>query len=167
MSDLNSWEDDPAAQDDNLSRQTQQMNLNNQQQSTGFRASANTFQPGAQTFQPGQPFQQYGGGGYEQSYQQNYGGYPNQNYGGYSQYGGQQGFNQYAQGGYNQGYGQQGYNQYCKSDLTVQESSGFSFELGIPASSTFINTYQPNRATPSSQRRLPLQHNNHLARHRH
>lgn len=132
MSDLNSWEDDPAAQDDNLSRQTQQMNLNNQQQSTGFRASANTFQPGAQTFQPGQPFQQYGGGGYEQTYQQNYGGYPNQNYGGYSQPGGQQGFNQYAQGGYNQGYGQQGYNQYSQQGYSQQPAQAASSTQQAP-----------------------------------
>ncbi|KAI1777272.1 hypothetical protein F4818DRAFT_409813 [Hypoxylon cercidicola] len=128
MADLNSWEDDPAAQDDNLSRQTQQMNLNNQPQSqnpaSSFRPGAGSFQPGAASFQPGaqsfQPGQGYGGG-YMPNYQQGY--YGGQNYypqyggggqGGYGQYGqgqgqGQgQGFNNvYGQGGYNQGYGQQ------------------------------------------------------------
>ncbi|KAK8100700.1 uncharacterized protein PG998_007895 [Apiospora kogelbergensis] len=111
MSDLNSWEDDPAAQDENLARQTQQqMNLNNQpQQAQGsFHPGASSFQPGASTFQPGassfQPGQAYGG--YPQ--------YQNQYYGGqgqFQQYGGQ-GFNQYAQG-YGQVYGgqQAGYGQ--------------------------------------------------------
>ncbi|KAI0129430.1 P-loop containing nucleoside triphosphate hydrolase protein [Xylariales sp. AK1849] len=110
MSDLNSWEDDPAAQDDNLSRQTQQMNINNQQQQSqgGFRPGVSSFQPGAQSFQPGaQSF-----GGYPQygQQQQYYGG--QQGY--YPQYGqqGGQGFNQYNQGGYGAVYGQQGgYNQ--------------------------------------------------------
>jgi peptide chain release factor subunit 3 len=104
MSDLNSWEDDPAVQDDNLSRQTQQMNLNNAPPSGGFRPSANSFQPGAQSFQPGQQYQQYGG--YDQ-YQQ----YPGQGQGyGYPQYGAQAGYGQYQQGGYGAGYGQGGYN---------------------------------------------------------
>ncbi|KAI1769339.1 hypothetical protein GGR53DRAFT_473942 [Hypoxylon sp. FL1150] len=126
MADLNSWEDDPAAQDDNLSRQTQQMNLNqNQPQNPGassFRPGAGSFQPGASSFQPGaqsfQPGQAYGGG-YNPNFQQGY--YGGQNY--YPQYGGgggQGGFNQYGQGynnvygqgGYNQGYGQQQYAQY-------------------------------------------------------
>ncbi|KAK3381586.1 eukaryotic peptide chain release factor GTP-binding subunit [Podospora didyma] len=122
MSDLkDNWEDDPAAQDENLARQTQQqMNLNNQQQAQaqgGFRpavASFNpgaTFVPGAQSFQPGQA---YAAGGYVPQYQQQY-------YGGqqgyYPQYGGaQQNFGQYgqqqpAQQGYPAAYGQTGYNQ--------------------------------------------------------
>ncbi|OLN95980.1 Eukaryotic peptide chain release factor GTP-binding subunit [Colletotrichum chlorophyti] len=112
MSNLNSWEDDPAAQDDNLSRQAQQqLNINNQQnpQAGGFRPGGASFTPGASSFTPGaqsfQPGQQYGG--YAPQYQQYY----NQGYGGgYPQYGGQQGFNQYGQGGY-AGYGQQGYQQ--------------------------------------------------------
>ncbi|KAI9743041.1 MAG: translation termination factor GTPase eRF3 [Claussenomyces sp. TS43310] len=104
MSDLNSWEDDPTAQEDNLSRQTQQINLNPQQSGT-FRPGANSFQPGAQSFQPGQQYQQYGGGYDQSQYQQYY----NQGQGyGYPQYGGQQ-FGQYAQGGH--AYGQGGYNQ--------------------------------------------------------
>ncbi|PQE27660.1 eukaryotic peptide chain release factor GTP-binding subunit protein [Rutstroemia sp. NJR-2017a BBW] len=106
MSDLNSWEDDPAAQEDNnLARQTQQMNLNNPQART-FQPGANSFQPGAQSFQPGQQYQQYGG--YDQ-YGQGFNQYQNQGYGGYPQYG-QQGYNQYQQGGYNAGYQQGGYN---------------------------------------------------------
>jgi len=108
MSGLDSWEDDPAAQDDNLSQQTQQ-NLNiNPQNGRGntFTPQANTFQPGAQSFQPGQPYQQHGD--YDQS--QQYGQYYNQQQqysGAYPQYG-QQNYGQY-----NQGYGQQpqGYNQ--------------------------------------------------------
>lgn len=121
MSDLNSWEDDPAAQDDNLSRQTQQMNLNNQRPAQGgattgaaapsasFRPGVNSFQPGAQSFQPGQSFQQYGGAydqtGYQNAYQQQGG---QQGYG-YPQYGGQQGGYQQQypqQGGYNAAYNQ-------------------------------------------------------------
>ncbi|KAI9877110.1 MAG: translation termination factor GTPase eRF3 [Pleopsidium flavum] len=103
MSDLNSWEDDPAAQDEHLSQQAQQgLNLNGR--GNTFQPGATSFQPGAQSFQPGQHFQQYGG--YDQS---QYGQYYNQQQGyrGYPQYG-QQGYGQY-----NQGYGQQqgGYNE--------------------------------------------------------
>lgn len=102
MADLNSWEDDPAAQDDNLSRQTQQLNLGGggqQQQGQGgsFRPGAASFQPGAASFQPGQPY------GYMPQYQP-----PQQYYGGqgyYPQYGGPpQVYGQYGQGGYGQGY---------------------------------------------------------------
>jgi peptide chain release factor subunit 3 len=111
MSDLNSWEDDPAAQEENLSRQAQQMNLNNTPQQSGtFRPGASSFTPGAQSFQPSQNFQQYGG--YDQGqYQNYYNAQAAQGYGGYPQYGQQGGYNQYPQGGYNQGYNQGGYNQ--------------------------------------------------------
>ncbi|KAK0709536.1 P-loop containing nucleoside triphosphate hydrolase protein [Lasiosphaeria miniovina] len=123
MSDLkDSWEDDPAAQDENLARQTQQqLNVGNQQAPQGtFRPAVASFHPSAQNFQPGQAF---AGGGFVPQYQQQpyYGGgagrgyYPQysgaqQTYGGYGQpyaagYGQQQ-------GGYNQTYGQyQGYQQ--------------------------------------------------------
>ncbi|KAI0509690.1 P-loop containing nucleoside triphosphate hydrolase protein [Xylaria bambusicola] len=115
MSDLNSWEDDPAAQDDNLSRQTQQMNLNNNPAAAqSFRPGAASFQPTAHSFQPGQ--QAYGYSQYQQPQQAYYGG---QNY--YPQYGQPGGYNQqYGQGygniygqqaGYNQGYGQPNYQQ--------------------------------------------------------
>ncbi|KAI9800919.1 MAG: translation termination factor GTPase eRF3 [Piccolia ochrophora] len=107
MSDLNSWEDDPAAaQDESLSRQTQQ-NLNLGR--GGPNAEASSFQPAAQSFQPGPQFPQYGG------YGQQYGQYnqPQQGYGGgFPQYGGQGGYNQsyggqYGQGGLNNNYNQQ------------------------------------------------------------
>lgn len=114
MSDLNSWEDDPAAQDEHLSQQTQQ-NLNLNGRGNTFQPGAASFQPGAQAFQPGQQYQQYGG--YDQS---QYGQYYNQQqgHGGYPQYG-QQGYGQYNQGygqqggGFNEAYGSQygGYNQ--------------------------------------------------------
>ena len=102
MSGLDSWEDDPAAQDDNLSRQTQQnLNINGQSgRPTGFTPNANTFQPGAQSFQPGVQYQQYPSYSQQPQYGQFYN--QQQQYGGaYPQYG-QQGYNQY-----NQTYGQQ------------------------------------------------------------
>lgn len=110
MSNLNSWED-AAAQDENLADQAQQMNLgNNQGQAQGgFRPAAAAFTPGAASFQPGQPYGgAYGAPQYQQQQQQQYygGGQP-----GYApQYGGQQ-FSQYGQGGYGNVYGQGQYNQ--------------------------------------------------------
>lgn len=108
MSHLNSWEDDPAAQqDENLSRQAQQqLNMNPAQAQGGFRPGVASFQPGAQSFQPGQPY----GGNFVPQYQQQQ--YYQQGY--YPQYGGQQqqqNFNQYGQygGGFSQGYNNQGY----------------------------------------------------------
>jgi peptide chain release factor subunit 3 len=93
MSNYNSWEDDPAAQDENLAQQAGQMNLgNNQAQRGAFRPAATSFTPGAATFQPGQP---YGNNFVPQA---------NQGYNPYAaQYGQQQ---QY--GGYGNVYGQQG-----------------------------------------------------------
>lgn len=114
MSNLNSWEDDPAAQEENLAQQAQQLNLGNQAPASGggaFRPAASTFTPGAAAFQPGQSYAagygqpQYQQGGYygNQQQQQQY----------YSQYGGQQGYQQYGQGGYGNVYGQnQGQAQY-------------------------------------------------------
>ncbi|KAH7319706.1 P-loop containing nucleoside triphosphate hydrolase protein [Stachybotrys elegans] len=106
MSHLNSWEDDPSAQDENLSRQAQQqLNMNPAQGRGNFRPNVASFQPTAQTFQPGQGF---GGGGYNPQFQQQQ--YYQQGY--YQQYGGQQGQQGYDQ--YNQTYGggfAQGYNQ--------------------------------------------------------
>lgn len=145
MSDLNSWEDDPAAQDDNLSRQAQQVNLNNNQGGGGgFRAGANTFQPGAQSFQPGQNFPQYGGGAYgQQQGYQNYYNQGGQGYG-YPQYDGQQGgYNQY-QGGYNQPYNQGGYNQYQQQQ---QYSSYGQQQQAAPAAA------QAPRQTPTIAKR--------------
>lgn len=117
MSGLDSWEDDPTAQDEDLSRQTQQnLNINPQQngRTSNFTPGASTFQPGAQSFQPGQQYQQYGA--YDQS--QQYGQYYNQQhqqpqYGAaYPQYG-QQSYGQFNQGYAPQSYGvqQSGYGQ--------------------------------------------------------
>lgn len=103
MSGLDSWEDDPTVQDDDLARQTQQnLNINAQRnpQASRFTPNANTFQPGAQSFQHGQQYQQYRGYDPSQQYAQQYN--PQPQYGGaYPQYG-QQAYNQY-----NQAYGQQ------------------------------------------------------------
>lgn len=105
MSNLDSWENDPSAQEEDLSRQTQQMNLNQgapaaPRSFATFTPGASTFTPGAQTFTPGQQY-----GGYPQ-YQQ--GGYQQQQYG-YNQGGYQQQYGGYNQGGYQQQYG--GYQQ--------------------------------------------------------
>jgi peptide chain release factor subunit 3 len=113
MSGLESWEDDPAAQDDsNLQRQAQNLNINDQPNT--FRPGANSFQPGASTFQPGQQFQQYNGYSQQQygyGQQQGYGGYPQYGQPDYSQYNMPQ--RQQQPGGYNQNYGGQfaAYNQ--------------------------------------------------------
>ena len=112
MSGLDSWEDDPAVQDDSLSRQTQQnLNINGQAgRPSNFTPSANSFQPGAQSFQPGQQYQQQAGYGQQQQYGQFYN--QQQQYGGaYPQYG-QQSYNHYnpgygQQSSFNQGYGGQ------------------------------------------------------------
>ena len=131
MSDLNSWEDDPAAQDDSLSRQTQQnlqINSPADAQQNLFRANASSFQPGAQSFQPsaqrfqpGQQYHQYGASNQPQFPPRNQGaGFPQYGQGGYSQYNQVLG-GQFAQGGYNNAYNQQygGYNQ------SSQASQGF------------------------------------------
>lgn len=108
MSNLNSWEDDPAAQDEHLANQAQQMNLGNNQARQQFSAGAASFSPGAAAFQPGQS---YGGGYGMPQYQQGYYGGQQQQQGFYPQYGQQQGYNnQYAQGGYGNVYGQGQYN---------------------------------------------------------
>lgn len=128
MSGLDSWEDDPTAQDEDLSRKTQQnLNINPQPngRTSNFTPGAATFQPGAQSFEPGQQYQQYGG--YDQS--QQYGQYYNQQqqYGAaYPQYGQQP----YAQ--YNQGYTQQPYG--------IQQG-GYGQQQG----------YQPHPQTQQSQ----------------
>ena len=117
-----SWEDDPAAQDENLARQAQQqMNIGGQQGQGGFRPGAASFQPTAQTFQPGQAQGFGGAGGYGQYQQQQY--YGGQGY--YPQYGGQQAFGQYGQQHPQQGYGgvygqgQGGYNQHQQYGKTM------------------------------------------------
>lgn len=102
MAGLESWEDDPAAQDEQLARQAQQsLNMNGQpSQAHTFTPGANSFQPGAQAFQPGQQYQQYG------YYNQQYGGaYPQ--YTNYPQYGQQNQAYGQQQNSYNQNYGSQ------------------------------------------------------------
>lgn len=160
MSGLDSWEDDPTAQDEDISRQAQQ-NLNISSQQNGRKSNltpnATAFQPGAQSFQPGQQYQQYGG--YDQP--QQYGQYYNrQQFGGaYPQYG-QQPYNQYNQSypqqpyGLQQGgYGQQkGYQQPTPSqpDLTFRNSPV------IAKRPTVDSTPTPNLApTPVSEPTVP------------
>ncbi|KAF1854192.1 hypothetical protein Lal_00008445 [Lupinus albus] len=119
MATPNSWEDDPAAQDENLAQQAQQqLNMNNPAPAQGgFRPGIASFQPGAASFQPGQAY-----GGYAPQYQQQ----QQQQYyqqGYYPQYGAQQGYNQYNQGygGYNnQGYAGGGYPQYGQQQQQQQ-----------------------------------------------
>ncbi|KAK5662087.1 hypothetical protein OQA88_10201 [Cercophora sp. LCS_1] len=116
-----SWEDDPAAQEDNLARQAQQMNLGGQQGQGSFRPGAASFQPGAASFQPGQA---YAGGGYVPQYGQQQQYYGGQGY--YPQYGGQQGYGQYGQQqGYGGVYGQQGYNQGYGQYQGYQQQQGY------------------------------------------
>ncbi|KAB5532702.1 eukaryotic peptide chain release factor GTP-binding subunit [Coniochaeta sp. 2T2.1] len=140
MSNYNSWEDDPAAQDENLAQQAGQMNLGNNQQQPQqpqqrnnfptFTPGAPSFTPGAPTFQPGQAFvpqgQGYGQYGAQYGQQQQYGGG-----GGYGNvYGGGQ------QGGYYpnqyQGYQQQGQQQYYQQPQQYQQPP----TIAQPASQT-------------------------------
>ena len=122
MSGLDSWEDDPSAQDDDLSRQTQQnLNINGQTgRPTNFTPNASTFHPGAQSFQPGQQYQQHQSYGQNQQYGQFYN--QHQQYGGgYPQY-----YNQYNQGygqqsSFNQGYGGQQQQQQQQQQQTLQQ----------------------------------------------
>ena len=138
MSDLNSWEDDPAAQDEHLSQQAQQ-NLNLNGRGNTFQPGAASFQPGAQSFQPGQQYQQYGG--YDQA---QYGQYYNQQqgYGGYPQYG-QQNYGQY-----NQGYGQQ------QGGYTGAQYGGYNPQQGYSQSNqqrqTPIIAKRPSANEPAS-----------------
>ncbi|KAH0536231.1 translation termination factor GTPase eRF3 [Glutinoglossum americanum] len=133
MSDLNSWEDDPAAQaDDNLARQTQRsLNVSERQtaQSNTFRPDANSFNPGSQSFVPqNQPYTPQYGAGYDQSqygyYNQQQAYYPQYGQGGYPQYKqGSYGGAGYGQGGYGEAYGHQygGYNQQQQYQSQAQQ----------------------------------------------
>lgn len=162
MSDLNSWEDDPAAQDEHLAQQAQQ-NLNLNGRGNTFQPGAASFQPGAQSFQPGQQYQQYGA--YDQS---QYGQYYNQpqGYAGYPQYG-QQNYGQYnqgygqQQGGYNESYGaqyghntQQSYSQPTQQRQTPiiakRPSANDSASNGAPATATKPLTSNEGAPTPKA-----------------
>lgn len=146
MSNLNSWEDDPAAQDENLAQQAQQMNLGNNQGQPQFRPGAATFSPGAAAFQPGQA---YGGGYGMPQYQQGY--YGSQQQGFYPQYGGQQPFNQYGQGGYGNVYGQgqynnQGYGKHSRwHQVLLKHPTDFATPRPVPRLPT-----RPARPTPAT-----------------
>lgn len=129
MSGLDSWEDDPTAQDDDLSkRANQNLNLNSSQntQTSQFTPNATTFQPGAQSFEPGQPYQQYGAynqgpqyGQYYSQQQQYGGGYPQYGQQPYGQY--NQGYGQHTYGGQQGGYAQQhGYQQQYQPQQSQQ-----------------------------------------------
>lgn len=138
MSGLDSWEDDPAAQDDNLAKQTQQ-NLNMNAQTQSFRPGASSFAPGAASFQPGQQHQQH---------QQQYGGYPQYNQAQYQQqqYGGYPQQQPYGQ--YNQGYGQPGnYNQ-------IYGGQYAGYNQNVPAQS---QTPQQPQQLPQQQQQQPQQ----------
>ena len=122
MSGLESWEDDPTAQDEDLSRQTQQnLNVNPHRniRASNFSPAANTFQPGAPSFQPGQQYQQHGL--YNPS--QQYGQFQNQHqpYGGAYPHYGHQSYGQYNPA-YGQplpgGYAQQGYQYQSQTQQT-------------------------------------------------
>ena len=123
MAGLDSWEDDPAAQDESLSRQTQQnLNLGTQNsRGNSFTPTANSFQPGAQPFQPGQQYTQYNQYNQPQPYNQNqYYSQPGYGGGSYPQYG-QQNYGQYPNGG----YGHQSYNQGYAQQSQYGQSQGF------------------------------------------
>ncbi|KFG80133.1 putative translation release factor erf3 [Metarhizium anisopliae] len=159
MSNLNSWEDDPAAQDENLSRRAQQqLNVNAGQSQGGFRPGATSFQPGAQSFQPGQPY----GGGFSNQYQQQQQ-YYQQGY--YPQYGQQQGFNQYNQGGYggnfsqgyNQGYGMPPllFDSSQRAKLTTMFLGGGYPQYGQPGQAQQQPTQAPASAAPAAAPTAP------------
>ena len=99
MSGLESWEDDPAAQDDNLSHQTQNMNIQANGCGNTSAPDANPFQPGAQSSDPDQLYKQYGG--YQQEFRGQYYNQQHELGGDYAQHM-QQGYDQYFQE-----YGQQ------------------------------------------------------------
>lgn len=137
MSGLESWEDDPSVQDDNLATRTQQnlsLKSSLNAQSSNFTPNATPFHPGAQSFQPGQPYQQYGGYTQAQQYGQYY--EQQQQYNsGFSQYD-QQPYGQYnqpysafdgQQGGYTQslGYQQQYQPQQNQQPKQTQQSQSF------------------------------------------
>lgn len=110
MSGLESWEDDSAAQDDNLSHQTQNMNIQANGRGSALAPDANPFQPGAQSFDPEQRYRQYGG--YQQGFRGQYYNQQHERGGDYAQ-NMQQGY-----GHYYQGYGQQ---QFHNSSFAPQQ----------------------------------------------
>lgn len=148
MSNLNSWEDDPSAQDENLSRQAQQQLNMNPGNAPSFQPGAQSFQPGAQSFQPGQY-----GGGFQPNYQQQQyyqqGGYYGQQYGGAPQ----QQFSQYGQqygGGFSQGYNQQqGYGMVTVVSLKIEIAADLS--QVVATLNTASSNSSNNNSSPTSQ----------------
>ena len=110
MSGLESWEDDTAAQDENLSHQTQNMNIQANGRGSALAPDASPFQPGAQSFDPEQRYRQYGG--YQQGFHGQYYNQQPERGGDYTQHM-QQGY-----GHYYQGYGQQ---QFHNSSFAPQQ----------------------------------------------
>ncbi|KAK2745090.1 translation termination factor GTPase eRF3 [Myotisia sp. PD_48] len=163
MSNLESWEDDPAAQDEHLSRQAQQsLNLNQQRQQqhqqSGFHPGAASFQPSAAPFQPGQQYQQYGG------YQQQYGAPQYQQHGGYGGYPQQQQHQQFMQqqqpGTYqsgHDGYQYGGYNQAPQQQPQHQTPAQFQQEPWRPTSIAERPKPTPadNKTTPAASTATP------------
>ncbi|KAF4967276.1 hypothetical protein FZEAL_10552 [Fusarium zealandicum] len=159
MATPNSWEDDPAAQDDNLAQQAQQqLNMNPASAQGDFRPGINSFQPGAASFQPGaasfQPGQSYGG--YAPQYQQQQ--YYQQGY--YPQYGAQQGFNQQQQynqgygGGYSQGYGGN-YPQYGQQQQQAPQQPAAQAQPAAPTAPTTTNPTGPKVISISADPSAP------------
>ncbi|KJR82905.1 peptide chain release factor subunit 3 [Sporothrix schenckii 1099-18] len=159
MSHLNSWEDDPSAQDDNLARQTQQqMNLGGGGRGGGgagrggrggFQPGAASFQPGAQSFNPGQPY----GNNFVPQYQQQQQ-YYGQGYGGYQQYGNQgqqQNYDQYANQGYSAVYGNQGYNNQQQQGYGQYQRGGY--QQGRGGAQFNNNNSNNNRGAPTIAKR--------------
>ncbi|KAI4179139.1 MAG: hypothetical protein LQ348_005461 [Seirophora lacunosa] len=152
MSGLDSWEDDPAAQEEDLTRRTQQNLHISQQNGQGiqFTPQARSFQPGAQAFQPGQPYQQYNQNHASQQYDQYYN--AQRSYNDYPQYP-QQGYPQHNQG-YGQAYGQQpayGHQAYPSQQLPQQQQQP-------PLRQTPVIAKRPtnaNGASPASATQLP------------
>ncbi|KAL8708136.1 MAG: hypothetical protein Q9225_007647 [Loekoesia sp. 1 TL-2023] len=152
MSGLDSWEDDPAAQDEDLTRKTQQNLHIHQQNGQGiqYTPQARSFQPGAQSFQPGQPYQQYGQYQTPQQYDQYYN--TQGSNASYPQY--TQGYGQYNQG-YGQGYGQQG--NYGQQGYQYQQQSQQSQQPPQPRKTPIIakRPTNPDDAAPASAAQPP------------
>ncbi|KAL8958875.1 MAG: hypothetical protein Q9193_004151 [Seirophora villosa] len=152
MSGLDSWEDDPAAQEEDLTRRTQQNLHISQQNGQGiqFTPQARSFQPGAQAFQPGQPYQQYNQNYPSQQYDQYYN--SQRSYNDYPQYS-QQGYPSHNQG-YGQAYGQQpayGHQAYPSQQLSQQSQQP-------PLRQTPVIAKRPanaNGASPASATQAP------------
>ena len=130
---FDSWEDDPAAQEENLSQQTRNLNLN---QPNTFRPGASSFQPGVSSFRPAsQGFQQQNG-------------YPQ--YGG-QQYGQNSQYPQYQQ--YNQPYNYNG--QYAQPQQQPQQQQYSNFQNAPISIAKRPDSTQQTLAQPPMQPAAP------------